>query len=81
MTYEHKNGMTYDPEDGQTIATMSTSATPEQAALLAAAPELLAALESLHLAVTMRPMGQGGLSMTERMALDKARAALKEATP
>lgn len=41
MTYEHKNGMIYDPEDGQTIATMSTSATPEQAAILAVAPALL----------------------------------------
>lgn len=81
MNYEHKNGRIYNPETGQTIAAMNRSATPEQSALLAAAPKLLAALESLHLAVTMRPMGQGGLSMTERMALDKARAALKEATP
>ena len=45
MTYEHKNGMIYDPEDGQTIATMSDSATPEQAALLTAAPEMFAALQ------------------------------------
>jgi hypothetical protein len=41
MTYHHKNGMIYDSEDGQTIATMSESATPEQAALLAAADSLL----------------------------------------
>lgn len=41
MTYHHKDGMIYDPEDGQTIATMSESATPEQASILAAAPGLL----------------------------------------
>jgi hypothetical protein len=29
--YEQKDGMIYDFEDGQTIATMSESATPEQA--------------------------------------------------
>lgn len=41
MTYHHKDGMIYDTEDGQTIATMSESATPEQACILAAAPALL----------------------------------------
>lgn len=41
MTYHHKDGMIYDTEDGQTIATMSESATPEQASILAAAPALL----------------------------------------
>jgi hypothetical protein len=76
MTYHHKNGMIYDTDDGQTIATMSGSATPEQACILAAAPALLAALDALHIAVTMRPMAQGGLSMAERMALDQARATL-----
>lgn len=45
MNYTNKNGMIYDPEDGQTIATMSESATPEQAELLAAAPEMFAALK------------------------------------
>ena len=44
MSYHHKNGMIYDSEDGQTIATISESATPEQAALLAAADSLLDAL-------------------------------------
>jgi hypothetical protein len=44
MSYHHKDGMIYDSEDGQTIATMSESATPEQAALLAAADSLLDAL-------------------------------------
>lgn len=46
MTYHYKDGMIYDPEDGQTLATMSESATPEQACILAAAPGLLAALEA-----------------------------------
>ena len=44
MTYNQKDGMIYDSEDGQTLATMSESATPEQAALLAAADSLLVAL-------------------------------------
>jgi hypothetical protein len=44
MSYHHKDGMIYDSEDGQTIATMNESATPEQAALLAAADSLLDAL-------------------------------------
>lgn len=35
-----------------------------------------AALRSLHLAVTMRPTGSGGLSHAERSALDHARTAL-----
>lgn len=45
-------------------------------ALIAAAPELRSALSDLHLAVTMRPTGQGGLSPAERSALDRARALL-----
>lgn len=46
-------------------------------AVIQAAPELLAALDALHLAVTMRPSGyQTGLSQAERAALDKARALL-----
>ena len=49
---------------------------PADARLIAAAPDLLAALDALHLAVTMRPMAHGGLSMTERVALDRARATL-----
>jgi hypothetical protein len=48
MTYAQKDGMIYDPEDGQTIATMSESATAEQAALLAAAPELAARVIELE---------------------------------
>ena len=47
MKYAHKDGMIYDPEDGQTIAAMSESATPEQAKLLAAAPDLLAEGQTL----------------------------------
>jgi len=47
MSYEQKDGMVYDPEDGQTIATMSESATPEQAALLAAAPQQAARIREL----------------------------------
>lgn len=46
-------------------------------AVIQAAPELLAALDALHLAVTMRPSGWSpGLSLAERAALDKARALL-----
>ncbi len=41
--------------------------------------DLLEALSQLHIAVTMRPMGQGGLSSAERVALDKARAAITKA--
>jgi hypothetical protein len=52
---------------------------PADARLIVAAPDLLAALDALHLAVTMRPTGQGGLSMAERMALDQARAILAKA--
>jgi hypothetical protein len=48
MTPEQKDGVIYDPEDGQTIATMSESATPEQAALLAAAPEQAARVLELE---------------------------------
>ena len=48
MNYEQKEGMIYDPEDGQTIATMSESATPEQAALLAAAPQQAARIAELE---------------------------------
>lgn len=44
MKYEVKEGMIYDPEDGQTVAIMSDNATPEQGELLAAAPEMLEAL-------------------------------------
>ena len=48
MNYEQKDGMIYDPEDGQTIATMSESATPEQAVLLAAAPQQSARIAELE---------------------------------
>lgn len=44
------------------------------------APALLEALRGLHLAVTMRPSGTGGLSQAERAALDQARAAIIDAT-
>lgn len=48
MNYEQKDGMIYDPEDGQTIAIMSESATPEQAALLATAPQQAARIAELE---------------------------------
>ena len=48
MNYEQKDGMIYDPEDGQAIATMSESSTPEQAALLAAAPQQAARILELE---------------------------------
>jgi hypothetical protein len=50
------------------------------ARLIAAAPALYSALAELHLAVTMRPSGNGGLSQRERAALDSARAAIARAT-
>lgn len=50
------------------------------ALLIASAPELRDALAALHLAVTMRPSGNGGLSSNERIALDRARVALAKAT-
>jgi hypothetical protein len=43
---------------------------------LLAAAQALDALADLHLAVTMRPSGTGGLSSRERIALDRARALL-----
>lgn len=48
MSYLQKEGMIYDPEDGQTIAIMSNNATPEQAALLASAPDLAVRVEELE---------------------------------
>lgn len=47
MTYYHhqQTGQILDEEDGQIIANMSESATPQQAELLAAAPALLALCE------------------------------------
>ena len=53
---------------------------PDDARLILAAPDLLACLSELQLAVTMRPMGQTGLSARERSALDKAREAIAKAT-
>jgi len=41
MKYNKIKGQIYDPYNGQLIATMSKSATPEQAAILTAAPNLL----------------------------------------
>jgi hypothetical protein len=45
---------------------------------LLAAAQALEALADLHLAVTMRPSGTGGLSSRERIALDRARSALAQ---
>lgn len=49
------------------------------AAGLASYTQLLTALDALHLAVTMRPLGHGGLSPAERSAVDRARATLRSA--
>jgi hypothetical protein len=54
MSYEHhqQTGTIVDAEDDQVVATMSDSATPDQANLLAAALDLLEALED---AVSTQP--------------------------
>lgn len=52
----------------------------QAAAALTHAAELLSCLRELQLAVTMRPMGQTGLSARERTALDAARIAIAKAT-
>lgn len=70
--YRHKDGMIYDVEDEQTIATMSESATPEQGALLAAAPELLDALVGMIEAATHH---QADLRQALRRARDAVSAA------
>ena len=80
MTYKHKDGMIYDPEDGQTIATMSESATPEQAALLAAADSLL---DALYTALPFVEDHEGSdiyKPGAVAQALAKIRAAIQEAT-
>jgi hypothetical protein len=80
MTYHHKDGMIYDSEDGQTIATMSESATPEQAALLAAADSLL---DALFTALPFVEDHEGSDIYKPRavaQALAKIRAAIQEAS-
>ena len=80
MTYKHKDGMIYDSEDGQTIATMSESATPEQAALLAAADSLL---DALYTALPFVEDHEGSDIYKPRavaQALAKIRAAIHGAT-
>lgn len=80
--YQHKDGMIYDPEDGQTIATMHCSATPEQAALLAAAPEMLNALDGMVEAATHGCVDIGRLLHNAREAINSARPYTKaEETP
>jgi len=70
--------MIYDPEDGQTVATMSESATPEQAALLAAAPGLLEALKLAHKELThvknvmLSEVGNGVVDMNVLWKTEKA---------
>ena len=56
MSYQYHEplGEIVDAEDGQLIATTSASCTPEQAVLLAAAPDLLAALEYVVLDLELR---------------------------
>ena len=61
--------------ESQTIAVANADAWTHNAGV-ASYTQLLVALDALHLAVTMRPAGQGGLSPAERAALDRARAAL-----
>lgn len=73
MKYNPTNGQIYDPEDGQTIATMSESATPEQAKLLTAARAMLAALQQLIEAATHHQADAPA-------ALKAARAAIAQAT-
>jgi len=51
---------------------------PADAMLIKHSPDMLVALRSLHLAVTMRPMGAGGLTCAERAALDAARLLLEK---
>jgi len=80
MSYHHKDGMIYDSEDGQTIATMSESATPEQAALLAAADSLL---DALYTALPFVEDHEGSDIYKPRavaQALAKIRAAIQEAS-
>jgi hypothetical protein len=72
--------MIYDSEDGQTIATMSESATPEQAALLAAADSLL---DALYTALPFVEDHEGSDIYKPRavaQALAKIRAAIQEAS-
>jgi hypothetical protein len=77
MKYNPTNGQIYDPEDGQTIATMSESATPEQAKLLAAAPALFRALDLLIGAAEQHSMSNDPDIKKE---LTEARAAIDQAT-
>ena len=73
MSYQNNNGTIFDTEDGQIVATMSESATPEQALLLVAARDLLAALK---LAVSTQAYRDGhGPEWWE-----SARAAIAKAT-
>lgn len=51
---------------------------PADAWLIKHAPQMFEALNSLHLAVTMRPIGSDGLSSVERAALDGARDLLNQ---
>ena len=82
------------PERGHSVAYIRAESEEEDpdttdsekeanAHLIAAAPELLAALQQIHLAMTMRPSGYssgGGLSDRERMALDTVRMVIAKAT-
>jgi hypothetical protein len=77
MKYNPANGQIYDPEDGQIIATISESATPEQAKLLAAAPALFRALDLLIGAAEQHSMSSDPDIKKE---LTAARAAIAQAT-
>lgn len=79
MTYYHhqQTGQIIDEEDGQIIATMTYSATPEQAELLAAAPALFRALDLLIGAAEQHSMSNDPDIKKE---LTEARAAIDQAT-
>ena len=88
MSYEHhqQTGTIVDAEDDQVVATMSDSATPEQANLLAAAPDLLEALQELlaaERANSLEIVGRdtdGHPLNAAGVARKKARAAIAKAT-
>jgi hypothetical protein len=81
MTYYHhqQTGQILDEEDGQIIATMSESATPEQAELLAAAPGMFAALQWFD--EQMRDDSALDMGKLINEMEQRTRAAIKEVSP
>ena len=84
MSYEHhhQTGTIVDAEDDQVVATMSDSATFDQANLLAAAPDLLEVLKSYSLPIDTDNIAlsciEFGSEAVEREL--KRRAAIAKAT-